>query len=80
LLFQITDDLLDVTATADELGKTPGKDARSKKATFPSIHGIEVTRKVIVAVHRTTCDQLQPLKRSTELLESIADFILNREA
>lgn len=80
LLFQITDDLLDVTATADELGKTPGKDARSKKATFPSIYGIEVTRKVIVAVHRTTCTELERIKRTTQLLESIADFILHREA
>jgi len=34
LMFQITDDLLDVTATAEDLGKTPGKDARSRKATF----------------------------------------------
>ena len=33
LLFQITDDLLDVTATVEDLGKTPGKDARSRKAT-----------------------------------------------
>ena len=44
LLFQITDDLLDVTATAETLGKTPGKDARSRKATFPGIYGIESTR------------------------------------
>jgi geranylgeranyl diphosphate synthase, type II len=80
LLFQITDDLLDVTATADELGKTPGKDARAKKATFPSIHGIESTRARIVAVHRTTGDALQKIERSTQLLKSIADFVLNREA
>src|SRR5262245_22893741 len=39
LLFQITDDLLDVTATVEDLGKTPGKDARSSKATFPAIYG-----------------------------------------
>jgi geranylgeranyl pyrophosphate synthase len=36
LLFQITDDLLDVTASAEELGKTPGKDVRSRKATYPA--------------------------------------------
>ena len=80
LLFQITDDLLDVTATAEDLGKTPGKDARAKKATFPSIHGIETTRKTIVAVHRTTSDALQTIAGPTQLLKSIADFILNREA
>jgi len=80
LLFQITDDLLDVTATADELGKTPGKDARAKKATYPSIYGIEVTRETILAVHRTTCTELESIDRSTQLLKSIADFILHREA
>jgi geranylgeranyl diphosphate synthase, type II len=80
LLFQITDDLLDVTATAKDLGKTPGKDARSRKATFPSVYGIEVTRQTISAVHQTTCDALGRLGRPTELLRAIADFILHRDA
>src|SRR3954468_6713638 len=44
LLFQITDDLLDVTATAEDLGKTPGKDAKAKKATYPGLYGIAKTR------------------------------------
>lgn len=80
LLFQITDDLLDVTATAEDLGKTPGKDARSKKATFPSVYGMDVTRKTISAVHRTTCGQIERIDRPAPLLKSIADFIMNREA
>jgi geranylgeranyl diphosphate synthase type II len=80
LLFQITDDLLDVTATAEELGKTPGKDARAKKATFPSVYGVEVTRKTIAAVHATTCTALEQINRPSELLKSIADLIMNRDA
>jgi geranylgeranyl diphosphate synthase, type II len=80
LQFQITDDLLDVTATAEDLGKTPGKDARSRKATFPALYGIEVTRKTLAAVHRTTCDALERIERPTQLLRSIADFIMQREA
>jgi len=80
LLFQITDDLLDVTATAEGLGKTPGKDARASKATFPAIYGVEVTRKTLSAVHRTTCEALKRLALPTELLRSIADFILERQA
>jgi geranylgeranyl diphosphate synthase, type II len=80
LLFQITDDLLDVTATAEDLGKTPGKDARASKATFPSIYGIDTTRKTIAAVHRTTRVSLERIERSTQLLTAIADFILEREA
>lgn len=80
LLFQITDDLLDVTATADDLGKTPGKDARSRKATFPALYGVDVTRKTVSAVHRTTCDALAGIDKPTELLRSIANFIMQREA
>ncbi|MCA1558336.1 MAG: polyprenyl synthetase family protein, partial [Acidobacteria bacterium] len=44
LLFQITDDLLDVTATAADLGKTPGKDERAEKATYPALYGLEAAR------------------------------------
>ncbi|HEY8203589.1 MAG TPA: farnesyl diphosphate synthase [Pyrinomonadaceae bacterium] len=80
LLFQITDDLLDVTATAEGLGKTPGKDERSRKATFPSRYGVEVTRKTLSAVHRVSCDALDRLNRPAELLRSIADFIAERQA
>lgn len=80
LLFQITDDLLDISASAEELGKTPGKDARSRKATFPSIHGVDATRSTISTVHRATCSALTRTERSTQLLTSIANFILEREA
>lgn len=79
LLFQITDDLLDVTASAEDLGKTPGKDARSQKATYPAIYGIEATRETIAQVHLSTCAALERIDRSTQLLRSIADFILHRE-
>ena len=80
LLFQITDDLLDITATAEDLGKTPGKDVRSRKATFPSVHGIEITRQKISAVHQMSCDALDSVDQPTDLLRAIANFILNREA
>ena len=80
LLFQITDDLLDVTATAEDLGKTPGKDERSSKATYPALYGIEATRAQLEAVHRAACDALQNIEGRTELLRSIADFIRERQA
>jgi len=80
LLFQITDDLLDVTASAEALGKTPGKDARAKKATYPALFGIEATRQRAVTVHAKASEALTRLDRSTMLLQSIADFILRRNA
>src|SRR5215213_4688441 len=78
LLFQITDDFLDVTATAEDLGKTPGKDARSHKATYPALHGMEETRAAAVEAHRNAYHTLDQLDRSTDVLRKIADFILNR--
>jgi geranylgeranyl diphosphate synthase type II len=79
LLFQITDDLLDITATAEAIGKTPGKDLRSKKATYPALYGIEATRKHLVRAHERASDSLNSVDRPTELLRVVADFILKRQ-
>jgi geranylgeranyl pyrophosphate synthase len=80
LLFQITDDLLDVTATAEALGKTPGKDARAQKATYASVYGIEAARQRANLVHRQACAALAQIDKPTGLLRAIADFILERKA
>lgn len=78
LLFQITDDLLDVTATEEELGKTPGKDARSEKATYPALYGLEEARTAATKAHHDAVTSLSSINRSTETLRHIADFTLNR--
>lgn len=78
LLFQITDDFLDVTATVEDLGKTPGKDARSNKATYPALHGLEETKAAAVRAHRNAIAALDQLDRPTETLRLIADYILQR--
>jgi geranylgeranyl diphosphate synthase type II len=80
LLFQITDDLLDVTASAEDIGKTPGKDARARKATYPALYGLEATRLRAQAVYDEACRALNRLERSTEQLRAIARFILERRA
>ena len=78
LLFQITDDLLDVTATKTELGKTPGKDAQSEKATYPALYGLEEARLAAQRAHRDACAALESIDRPTKTLCEIADFTLNR--
>lgn len=80
LLFQITDDLLDMSATAEMLGKTPGKDQRSQKATYPALYGVEATQKHLVEAHATACASLNGIHPPTELLRAIADFISERQA
>ncbi len=57
LAFQIKDDLLDIEATAEQLGKTPGKDVAAQKATYPRIVGIDATRTLL----RETVDRAAAL-------------------
>ncbi len=78
LLFQITDDLLDVTQTTEVLGKTAGKDLTAEKATYPAFYGIEETRILAEKVYTEALDELQTIDRPTEILHRIADFILRR--
>jgi geranylgeranyl diphosphate synthase, type II len=80
LLFQITDDLLDLTASAEQLGKTPGKDVQSRKATYPALYGIDDAREKAVNAHRLACEALEQIDRPTEVLHRVVDFILGRTA
>jgi geranylgeranyl pyrophosphate synthase len=79
LLFQITDDLLDVTQTTEALGKTAGKDARAEKATYPAFYGIEKTRKLAETLRAEAVGALDEIEKPTLLLRDLADFILRRK-
>jgi Geranylgeranyl pyrophosphate synthase len=80
LLFQITDDLLDITRTTEELGKTAGKDVAADKATYPSLRGVEETRELASQVHRDAREAIESLDVRGATLRQIADFIVNRNA
>jgi len=80
LLFQITDDLLDVTSTAADLGKTPGKDAHARKATYPSLYGLEAARERARLVYMQALIALDKTAHPTPLLRALARFILGRQA
>lgn len=79
LLFQITDDLLDVTQTTEVLGKTAGKDVTADKATYPAFYGIEETRKLSRNVHDDACRELEKIEQNTDILCEIAGYILHRK-
>ena len=79
LLFQITDDLLDVTQTTEVLGKTAGKDVSAEKATYPALYGLDETGKLAENVYAQACRELEKIDKEKGLLCKIADFILNRE-
>ena len=78
LAFQIADDLLDVTATSDELGKTPGKDEAASKATYPALHGIEASVSHARTLVARALDSLEPLGARAHWLREIACFAVER--
>lgn len=78
LLFQITDDLLDVTQSTETLGKTAGKDLIAEKATYPSFYGIEKTRRLAEEAYLNTIKILEDINADTSLLQAFANFILHR--
>jgi geranylgeranyl pyrophosphate synthase len=78
LLFQITDDLLDVTQSTEDLGKTARKDIAAEKATYPSIYGIDETRSLAERLCERTIHALDAVERPKALLSEIARHILER--
>lgn len=79
LLFQITDDLLDVTQTTEVLGKTAGKDVSAAKATYPAFYGIEETRKLAERIYSQAIESLNEIESDAHLLKDLAEFILRRK-
>lgn len=80
LLFQITDDLLDVTQTTETLGKTAGKDLTAQKATYPSFYGLGEAANLAQKVHQEACLALEKIDKKTKILVDLADFILHRQS
>lgn len=78
LLFQIVDDLLDVTATTETLGKTAGKDALSEKATYPSVIGLAQSRELANNVANEAIDILDQLSVANGLVRGIPAYLLER--
>ncbi len=79
LVFQITDDLLDVTSSADKTGKAVGKDAEQGKATLVSIYGIERARAEAVKIARRATDTLAPYGNAAKELCALPSFLIDRE-
>jgi geranylgeranyl diphosphate synthase type II len=80
LAFQIVDDVLDVVASSQELGKTAGKDQAQQKATYPAIHGIEASRARAAVLIRDAEEALRPLGPRAEPIRALGRFIVERKA
>jgi len=79
LAFQVIDDILDVTQTSEKLGKTAGKDTRAQKATYPSIVGLERSRRIASRLTQQAFRALKAFKGRGVALETLADFLLRRD-
>lgn len=79
LAFQIVDDVLDVTQTSEQLGKTAGKDTAAEKATYPALFGVEESIKKADALVAKACAALDSFGAGAGTLESLAHFLVERK-
>ncbi|MCS7031953.1 MAG: polyprenyl synthetase family protein [Gloeomargarita sp. SKYG116] len=78
LAFQIVDDILDITGTTEELGKTTGKDQKARKVTYPSLWGLEESRRQAEQLVYEAKNRLDPWGDKAIPLQALADFIVAR--
>ena len=77
LAFQVVDDILDETATAEQLGKSPGKDSASDKMTYPRLYGLDGAKKYAEELISKACAELEGM-RNAEALRTIAAYFVAR--
>jgi geranylgeranyl diphosphate synthase, type II len=80
LAFQIVDDIIDVTQTSVQLGKTAGKDLASEKATYPSLFGLDESRRKAAALLQTASKTVEHFGSRGELLKELARFLVERKS
>ncbi len=78
LIFQIGDDLLDVEGQAEHLGKTPGKDARAAKLTYPGLYGVAASHTRLASLAEEAAALVSTLPGDAKLLHSLVDFLSER--
>lgn len=78
LAFQIVDDILDITATQEQLGKTAGKDQKANKVTYPKLWGLEESRIKAQQLIEAACVELDSFGDKAKPLIAIAQYIINR--
>ena len=79
LAFQIVDDILDVEGEAGRLGKTAGKDAKAGKPTYPSLYGLDASKRLAAERHAGALGALQAAGLHHSRLADIATWVIQRQ-
>lgn len=79
LAFQVADDILDITQSSEELGKTAGKDLEADKTTYPKLLGMDGARAEAERLVSEAKRSLEPFGDRAEPMLALADFIINRK-
>jgi len=78
LAFQVVDDILDITATTEELGKPSGSDIENRKMTYPSVYGLERSRDIAQELIDNAIGSIRKIKGDPSYLIGIAEYLLKR--
>ncbi|RRA47398.1 polyprenyl synthetase family protein [Acidipila sp. EB88] len=79
LAFQIVDDILDMTQTSEQLGKTAGKDVATEKATWPAVHGLEQAHKDAERLVEEAFAALSTFGPHADSLKAVASYLVERQ-
>ena len=79
LAFQIIDDVLDVTQTTEQLGKTAGKDSAAEKVTYPALFGIDESLRRADALVQAAFRELEPFHDRAQTLKDLAGYLVERK-
>jgi len=79
LAFQIVDDVLDVTQTSEQLGKTAGKDTAAQKATYPALFGVEESERKADSLVSTAFAELESFGERAQTLKELARYLVERK-
>jgi geranylgeranyl diphosphate synthase, type II len=79
LAFQIVDDVLDVTQTSEQLGKTAGKDTAAQKVTYPALFGVDESLRKADALVQTAFTEVEAFGQRAGTLKELAKFLVERK-